>query len=458
MEILAESKPFQNEFKLTSQGFVPFLCIDYEQVMTNTSIQHQLERLKLQIEAQLQWGGSEAWNNYDFEKLSDAIVEKTGVSLSVSTLKRIFGKVPYTSKPSLSTLNALAQFVLYKDWRDFLANNAAAESDAVIEEKDKTPIVETKRRNYRVAGISVLAVLLLGVFGFLALSKKPKYNPDDFTFISKTMLTEGLPNSVLFDFDASNADAGDSVFICQTWDIRRKVLVDKDGKHHSAIYYYPGFFRAKLMIGGNIILEHDIQIKTDGWLGLVEADWGVEPLYFKQTEILKPDGAAVDKDLLNKYHLALGPSPLPVRLYNQKDIRGIFTDNFTFETELKSDYMEGANTCQRIEVLLHAKNDILIVPIVQKACVGDIAVIAYGHYAKSDMADLSGFGCNPIEWTKLRIVCKNGTVNFFINDIPIYSTQILNKATEIVGVQYRFNGMGEVRNTWLEGASGRVGF
>lgn len=427
-------------------------------MMTEITTSAQWAQLKAQIETQLHWGASELWTNYDFEKLSDAIAEKTGVSLSVSTLKRIFGKVQYKSKPALSTLNALAQYLNYNDWRDFIAKNTEKEPEASQVASDVTLQPEPKKWNYRIWAFSILSLISLSILGFLVMSKKPKYTADDFSFRSKTMLAEGLPNSVVFDFDASKASDQDSVFICQTWDIRRKVLVNKNDKHHSAIYYYPGYFRAKLMIGEQIIKEHDIQIKTDGWLGVIEAEWGVPPLYFKSSEILRPGGVEVNEDLLQKYNLPLSPEAPLIRLFNQKDLKGILTNNFTFETELKSDFTGAANACQRVEVLLQAKDDILILPIVQKACVGDVFVAAYGHFAESKKADLSGFGTDPSQWTKLKIVCKNGLMRFYINGKVVYKAQITHDPKEIVGVQYRFNGMGAVRNTWLEGATGRVEF
>lgn len=428
--------------------------------MTSTAIPHPVSTLKSCIEAQLHWGESSSWGNYDFEKLSEQIAEKTGVSLSVSTLKRIFGKVNYKSEPSLTTLNALAQFLDYADWRDFLSKNT--ETLAVAPPREESlptiPTAVAPSWNRQRWALLVLIVVSLGIFSFFFLSNRPKYNPDDFRFSSKTILTEGLPNSVVFDFDASKANAQDSVFICQLWDTRRKVWVNKNDKHHSSIYYYPGYFKAKLMIGKEIIKEHDIQIKTDGWLGLMEADWGVEPLYFKPSEIQKAQSVEVNKELLAHYNINLSPTPPKIRFFNQKDLKGIMTDNFTFETELKSELAEGTNSCQKVTILLQSKNDILIAPIASKGCVGALSLAAYGHYIESQKADLSGFGCNPSEWTKLRIECKNGLMKFYVNNKQAYTTKIPNQATEIVGVQYRFNGMGAIRNTWLQGATGKVVF
>ncbi len=67
------------------------------------------------IEEKLAWGKSEHWQNQDFESLREKVFEETGISLSTSTLKRIWGKVKYESSPNVATLNALAQFVSYEN-------------------------------------------------------------------------------------------------------------------------------------------------------------------------------------------------------------------------------------------------------------------------------------------------------------------------------------------------------
>ena len=71
------------------------------------------------IENQLGWGSSDSWSMQEFEVLSDRITEKTGIYLSVTTLKRLWGKVKYESKPTITTLNALAKFLDFESWRDF---------------------------------------------------------------------------------------------------------------------------------------------------------------------------------------------------------------------------------------------------------------------------------------------------------------------------------------------------
>jgi len=66
-------------------------------------------------EQALSWENSGNWGDYDFEKLSELIFEKTQTRLSLSTLKRIWGKVRYDNTPTIITLNALARFLDFAD-------------------------------------------------------------------------------------------------------------------------------------------------------------------------------------------------------------------------------------------------------------------------------------------------------------------------------------------------------
>jgi ubiquinone biosynthesis protein COQ9 len=57
--------------------------------------------------------------NKDYELLSEKIQEKTAVYLISSILKRIWARVKYDSNPSTTTLDTLASFLDYPNWRSF---------------------------------------------------------------------------------------------------------------------------------------------------------------------------------------------------------------------------------------------------------------------------------------------------------------------------------------------------
>ncbi len=56
----------------------------------------------------------------DFEYLSEQIQKKTGEYLSPTTLKRVFGHIPYEGQLRPTTLSILARYAGYNGWQDYL--------------------------------------------------------------------------------------------------------------------------------------------------------------------------------------------------------------------------------------------------------------------------------------------------------------------------------------------------
>lgn len=59
----------------------------------------------------------------DFESLSEAIARRTGVLLSPTTLKRLWGYLDEPVRPRRTTLNVLARFCGWRDFDDFTVGN-----------------------------------------------------------------------------------------------------------------------------------------------------------------------------------------------------------------------------------------------------------------------------------------------------------------------------------------------
>lgn len=425
--------------------------------MTKIAEEAEVIRCLLLIETRLGWGPGEQWVNYDFEKLSDAIHEGTGVRLSVTTLKRIWGKLKYNSAPTLTTLNALAQFAGYSDWRTFKQNGDDVPEPVVVDAAQPAvasgPTVVTRSARY----YWLLLLIPFGLLGYALIPTKKhvaSYTIDStrFSFRADKMITEGVPNSVVFHYNAQ-ASPTDSVYIAQTWDITRKKLVSKNKKEHSTIYYYPGYFRAKLIIDTVVVKTHDLWITSGGWLCLAEDD--VVPLYFRKEECIKPDRVEVSAEILKKYNLSLHPKAPRIRMFNQRDLGDLMSDNFVFETTIKSDFNQGTNVCQPVQVLIQCKDDIIIIPFSAKPCIGDLFLAFCGSFTTSKEADLSKFGADLTQWTKLRIETINRHATIYVNDQKAYSLTFPNEPTGIVGLQYRFNGVGAVKDTRFE-SNGRV--
>lgn len=392
-----------------------------------------MEDLIQELEEKLGWGDSRNWSRYDFEKLSELIAAETKTTLSVSTLMRVFGKVEYRSRPSVTTLNTLVRFLGYKDWRSFSARRDPPEP----------PRKAALLKPYLLV---LSGGIICSLFFYFIFRKDTSYRSEDFSFSSRKVLTTGVPNSVVFDFDATKAGPGDSVYISQDWDIRRKVPVDRNGKHHSSIYYFPGYFKAKLLVGSQVVKEHSICIMTDGWLGLIENTPEREPHYF--ADIRDPEtGIVYVKDSVQN-----GQS-LPASLFNIREFKNINSDDFVFETEIKG---SSSGICQRMGIIILAEDDVLIIPLVKKGCTGDLEVYAFGDVENSKNADLTGFGVGPEEWNKVRIALKDGKVDIRINQKEIYTKNLQVKPAGISGVVFRFSGGGAVKNTFFESDENRV--
>jgi hypothetical protein len=413
------------------------------------------------IEERLNWGPAHNWANYDFEKLSSAIEEKTGVLLSITTLKRIWGKIKYDSSPTLTTLNTLARFLDQEDWRSFTQNTSIAEPQQPETTNEPIPVeksIPAKKKFKLAVPVSLLSALFLLAVTVLIFSAKkgvkpPQHDPAKYQFKADKVISAGVPNSVIFTYDAS-ASHTDSIYIVQTLDIRRKTLVSRNNNKHSAIYYYPGFFRTKLIVDSTVVRKHDLQIATNGWLCLAEME--PMPLYFKKEEFQKGDSIVIDQQTVKKYNLALHPTAPKIRFFNQRDLGDLMNDNFIFETTVKNEFSEGSNSCQYVEILIQCKDDIIIIPLAAKACAGDMFLYAAGKYLNSKQADLSGFGADLNQWTKLRVETKDKKMSFYVNNALASSFVFPNDPTGIVGVQYRFNGVGAARNTWFENKSGKI--
>lgn len=396
-----------------------------------------LQKCRLEIEAKLGWGDPQAWTSQDFELLSERIFTDTRIRISVSTLKRIWGRASYTSEPNTATLNALAGFLSYDSWRAYRQAAAGVVSPPPEEPK---PAVRSTRFPFYGLG---LAGLLLGVFYFVRPAEAP--DPDQFSFDSRPVV-KGIPNSVIFRYDASKSDA-DSVFIQQSWDDRRRARVSKNQHEHTSIYYSPGYFRAKLIVGNRVVKEHDLLVPTDGWLPLVIQE--PVPVYFRPEEAVSDSVMRLPASLIEKKGIPLQPQTPWTSYYYVKDFQGVKSDAFRFETELRHEFGEGSAACRKMQVLLLTTDGVYLVPLSAPGCIADLSVMLRNESVSGRDTDLSAFGIDSTGWTRLVLESKNGQLRILINGREALRRPAAKDPARIVGMVYQFQGTGAIRNVAL---------
>lgn len=419
-----------------------------------------VSRCRELIEQSLNWGSSENWTNQDFENLSEKIFEKTQVRLSVSTLKRIWGKVRYDSSPTPATLNVLAKFVGLENWRTFRQTMTPSVTPAATEQPlpSKNEQVTKSKPPYR--WIAVVCVIIIGAISIYALVKGKSADNHEATGSGDTVnilfrarkVTDDLPNSVIFTYDASGFNA-DSVFIQQSWDPRRRQKVSRTGREHTSIYYRPGYFQAKLVINDRIKAEDIVFIKTQGWRGMVDmgAADQMPPAYLSQKEMTTPDGrlGIVSTTLKEKTGTPVF-NQRAVSFHNVREFDSLMGDNFRFDISLKNTSAIEECICRMVEITLLTKDGALIIPLSAKGCISKIGVLAPDGWIGGDSNELSAFGCDFTDFEHVTVEVKDSRFVISLNEKSVLERTLRNGSVgEIAGIRITFEGTGEIRDVKL---------
>lgn len=400
----------------------------------------------LSIEQKLNWGSSDDWNTQDFELLSERILEETGVLLSSTTLKRLWGKVQYHSSPNTKTLNALAQFIGENDWRTYKQKQ---EKEAIVNPTDDTQKKANATQPFRKWQLLIIASIALVVIIWYAFNQSTlptEITPLDvteFSFNSRPV-ANGLPNSVIFEYDASSAPENAVVEIQQSWDTRKRSIVSANDQLATSIYYTPGYFNAKLVVNEQIVARHDVFIPTDGWLGLAEQT--PVPLYFEQTEIQQTDQIAIPIELLAANAINPKFDDAYVSIYRVEDF-GVHVDSFTMETSFKNTFGAGVSACQNVEIILLCADQAIIIPLSIPGCIAQNRLWVLDTLIDGKTHDLSAFGTEFSDWVTLKCVSKDDKISFWVNETLAYQLPLEVEADrKIMGIRYRFQGAGAIKS------------
>jgi hypothetical protein len=415
------------------------------------------------IEESLNWGESSAWSNDDFEQLSQKIFDKTRVQLSISTLKRIWGKVRYENFPTAATLNALAGFIDHESWRDFRQKNEVNGGmkppengfDAHPVSETPAPQGELKQSSPKISAPVILIAFTLIILGVAYISFKKRIPPVDLSKVKfeAVMVSDTLPNSVIFNYDAS-VFKSDSVYIQQSWDPTRREKVEGDGKQHTSIYYNPGYFIAKLIVDNEIKKECVVSIKTKGWKGIIETK--PVPVYLSAKEINGKGFMGISDSL---FHQKTG-SPVFndtwVKFANVREFKDIDAGNFNLETTFRNPSAVEASVCRRVKVLVLGTSSAIIIPFSDKGCISDLNLLTADHFISGKDHNMSAFGCDFSKFQHLICKVEKQCMKIYLNNKLILDTEQKTTLGKIEGVRFEFEGAGEIKDVKLSTPGGGV--
>ncbi|MCU0452013.1 MAG: hypothetical protein MUC97_19585 [Bernardetiaceae bacterium] len=403
------------------------------------------------IEAQLHWGSSQYWQNQDYENLSELIFQKTKVSLSSTTLKRIWGKVPYRGFPNIATLNALAQFAGHLNWAAFVASEPlpatthppGTPSEQPQPAEPRTWVKPKLARAWAALALVTLGALAAGWFFY----SRPR--PLRFAHVkfSSEPIALGVPNTVVFEYDAAHSNA-DSVFIQQDWDNSRRTRVDKFAKKFTSTYYSPGFFRAKLVLNDSVVCQHGLLIGSGGWLGTI--DQSPRPAYFKAAEIVANGITGISPEQVKAQQIDLTSGEVWTSLHQVGGQMRLPGDKFVMEADLRHTFTARNLVCQKSRIVLWGTDGVISIPLSIVGCVGELNLYLRDRQLSGKLHDFRRFGVDFQDWANVKCTVQNQRLQIMVNGQLAYKGDFKPGIGQVVGASFKFLGTGQVRNFTLK--------
>ena len=392
----------------------------------------------------------------DFEYLLDVIEESSGVRLSVSTLKRLWRGGGQNPHPT--TLNALVSILGYRDWLDFKVQNAPEPDtfEARGAEAGSTPLIAGrvgKRKLFLMAtGVLGLAVLLIGFISSFFGDSAPGARAVSFS-VSNTVAA-GVPTTVIFKYDLGDVVA-DTFYIQQDWNPANITAIDPASEYFTSVYYLPGFHRARLIADKTVLMTEEVFIPTEGWLAAALYGFDQPPVYL--TADRSQDGmlSLQERHLLEKRVDVdrLGG----LFLFNIRDFDGLDGHNFKSETRFRiRDLVETA--CPVIQFTIHTEANIHYVQLGPMGCVGELEAFIGGSYMSGRNHDLSAFGTDVHDWQELALTVEDKQATVYLNGAPVLEQGFSEDFGNVVGVDYRFSGLGDVDYLRLRRIDGSLAY
>lgn len=409
---------------------------------------NQIDSLLTQIEAKLQWGKSSQWSSYDFEKLTEHIHERTGVVISSITLKRIWGRIKYDSKPSETTLNTLSQFLGFHDFREFktkaLAKNSRTKKIPKNRFKIQWPPLQSRPSLIFASGAIFMLVALI-VLSYS--NKDEKLNPDDFYFTSRKV-TQGLPNSVIFEYRAKKAPSGAKIEIQQSWDSQKRQTVSRGDSLATSMYYDPGYFNAKLVVDGQVVKEHGVLIPSEGWKAKIEN--GKRALYFRDSSVTDSGKVMLKNGLLEQNGIDLNKTPITTNFRYVDDFKDLRVNDLFIETTFRNTSKNNVNLCQNSSITLLMEGEAIKIPFSKMGCISELELWHLDETISGKNNDLSKLGVDLEDWVTVNLQLKQDWLTVMVNGKKALELSMKGRINKFHGLIYRFEGTGEVKSLSLE--------
>ncbi|MEM8566484.1 MAG: hypothetical protein AAGF85_08475 [Bacteroidota bacterium] len=198
------------------------------------------------------------------------------------------------------------------------------------------------------------------------------------------------------------------------------------------------------MVDGKIVQEHDLFLKSNGWIGAIEYE--PVPKYFtpKQAEgviLSYPDELHSEisdskERLVTVYHFI-------------NDLGDASGDDFILQTSIRTTFNDKWAVCQAIRIYIIGTKGAMIIPFSRPGCSSDNDLMLNDLYLDGKEHDLSAFAANFDDFTSIVIKNKGQNVQVSVYDEVVYEREYQDSMGRFVGLRFKFIGLGEVEDVQL---------
>ncbi len=423
----------------------------------------------IEIENKFDRGAGVNWTDKDFSDLSSEIYQVSHIVISITTLKRLFGKIRTSNEiynPQVETKNAISQYLGFENWDQYVRSQPDKKKkrkpesiESNIKQSKKSKVIFKKLRY--IALVSAMIVIAIA-FLFRRLNygtsqANVTVNTNSYQFSTKYN-SGTFPFTAVIDYEISEIPS-DNIYVdfCDSFDNISKapVLLSKKNNMVTHSYLIPDFYKAFLIVNGKRIDSIEFHAKTKDWQGIVTyKNIQNNYVYYPIPSNIINDGFLYCKpDDVFK----LGVSRQQGFWIEYRNVReyGVTIDDMTLETRIRNHPDDGGIYCNDIILFLRGKKGHLQFNLLKEGCTQWAILTAGDIKLKGQDVDLKAMGQDVTEWADVKLIVKGKTGTIFYNAKEIYQFKYNCEIGELVNIEYVFKGCGKVDNIRINDSIGK---
>ncbi|GAB3995050.1 hypothetical protein GCM10028807_34170 [Spirosoma daeguense] len=390
------------------------------------------------------------WLNGDYVQLSTILFRATKVQISPNTLKRIFGKIKTDVRyfPQKATRNALANYIGYSSWEQFvqvqqLAGKTTPRTKESVAENQvpvRSVIEESQPVRSRKWLFPVLIVVVLALILGIVFTTRQTESDVTAKLICRNPLGEN-PHSAVFELRRSTTDES-ATYRILFGDNKKRIMSLSDSVY-THYYERPGRYFAILERNGKHIDTVTVYLQTKGWTVTANMMHDTSRVYPIEVNHLFSNGQR-SVSTLEAAHAGVDTNRTFFMEFINSQPTSIDGDNFELITHVKTSPDRAGVRCSQVGITVWGESSQHMFDVMKPGCVHWIDLQTSDVFKSGHHDDLSFLGADLRAGGPIRLEVIDKHARIFINNQKVYEARYQTPLRRVYGVRIQFAGIGTV--------------